>query len=177
MNFQCMLCRFEQSATIPSRSLQEKFQAPSEVTLCRWSIRSRRTFFMFSVEQCKTNSSKAASHARGLKLAFHRCENSRCHVPDGFCLISSFARSVGDQFPPLESRSSSLIHDCLCSAFDISLHTCVSRQRDVHLNVIGLIEETAINNEAIVKFHNKYYIYLSVHECTYSVWFHWRMHT
>jgi len=32
------------------------------------------------------------------------------------------------------------------------------------LNVIGLIGETEINNEAIVKFRTKHYRYLSVHE-------------
>lgn len=99
MNFQCTLSRLQEPATISNRSLPEKFQSSSDVTLCRWAIISRRIFFMFSVKRCKNNSSNATSHARGLKLGYRRCENSRSHRRNGFCLISLFARSVGDQFP------------------------------------------------------------------------------
>lgn len=79
---------FEESAAISNRSVPEKFQASSDVTLCRWAFSFRRIFFMFSAKQCKNNSSKAASHAGRLKFGYRRCENSRSDLPNGFCLIS-----------------------------------------------------------------------------------------
>jgi hypothetical protein len=58
----------------------------------------------------------------------------------------------------------SLIHDCLCNTFDVSLHISVSRWQEVHLDVIGLIGQTTNNNEVIIKLYNKFCSYSPVQE-------------